>query len=128
MADALRVVVIDDDRDLRELIKITLEFTAGWEVVTAANGREGIEAVRERAPDVVVVDLMMPEMDGYAVCRCLKQDPATAAIPLVLLTARKQLDERQLGAAGASGVVFKPFEPEELASQIRRLCESDEHA
>ena len=128
MADTLRVVLIDDDQDLRTLIKATLEFTAGWQVVTAANGAEGIEAVREQQPDVVVVDLMMPEMDGYEVCRHLKQDPTTAAIPLVLLTARRELDDEQISAAGAAGVVFKPFESDELASRIRQLRKGGEHA
>ena len=123
MVVPFRVVVIEDDSDLRKLVQATLQFTAGWEVTTAADGAEGIEAVRRLRPDAVVVDLMMPGMDGYEVCRRLNEHPDTAGIPLVLLTARKQLDDAQVEAAGAAGVIFKPFEPDELASRIRQLCE-----
>ncbi len=121
MADPFRVVLIDDDPDLRKLVKLTLEFTAGWEVTTAADGAEGIEAVRTVRPDVAVVDVMMPGMDGYEVCERLKQDPETADIPLVFLTARKELNERRAEEAGAQGVVVKPFEPDQLADRLRAL-------
>ncbi|MFB3110597.1 MAG: response regulator, partial [Gemmatimonadales bacterium] len=93
MTSPFRVVLIDDDPDLRQLIKVTLEFTAGWEVATAGNGADGIELVRKLNPDAVVADIMMPEMDGYEVCHRLKQDPRSATIPVVLLTARKELDD-----------------------------------
>ena len=121
MDEAIRVVIIDDDPDLRSLIKLTLEFTAGWEVTSAEDGASGIEAVRSVEPDAVVVDLMMPRMDGYEVCRRLKADPDTRHIPVVMLTARKQLDQQQLSDSGAAGVVFKPFEPDELAGQVQAL-------
>ncbi len=123
MGNALRVVLIDDDPDLRSLIKLTLEFTAGWHVTTAEDGASGIQTVVAERPDVVVVDLMMPGMDGYEVCQRLKREPATAGIPVVLLTARKELDEEQLARVGAAGVVFKPFEPERLAQRVRELVE-----
>ena len=122
MESALRVVMIDDDPDLRKLIKLTLEFTAGWEVTTAPDGAEGLKTVEAVKPDAVVVDVMMPGMDGYEVCRRLKQNGDTAAIPVVLLTARKELDDSRLKASGVAGVVFKPFEPTELAERIRELC------
>ena len=122
MTPPFRVVLIDDDPDLRQLIKVTLEFTAGWEVATASNGAEGIELVRKLNPDAVVADVMMPVMDGYEVCHRLKQDPRSATIPVVLLTARKELDEAQIESSGAAGVLFKPFEPDELAARIRQLC------
>lgn len=125
MGASFRVVVIDDDPDLRKLIKLTFEFTAGWEVTTAAGGAEGIELVRDLKPDAVVVDVMMPGMDGYEVCRRLKQDPATAEIPLVMLTARKELDDEKVEAAGAAGVVFKPFDPDQVAARVRELCEGE---
>lgn len=121
MATSFRVVMVDDDPDLRKLVKLTLEFTAGWEVQMAADGAEGIEAVRKHKPDVAVVDLMMPGMDGYEVCERLKGDPETARIPVVFLTARKELDEERVRELGAAGVVFKPFEPDELAEELRRL-------
>lgn len=122
MASGVRVVLIDDDADLRRLIRTTLEFTAGWVVATAGGGAEGLALVRAERPDAVIVDLMMPEMDGYEVCRRLKEDPATAAIPVVFLTARKRIDEAQVRAVGAAGVLFKPFEPDDLAARIADLC------
>jgi CheY-like chemotaxis protein len=122
MTSSFQVVLIDDDPDLRKLVQLTLEFTAGWEVTTAANGGEGIEAIRSVKPDVAVVDFMMPEMDGYEVCRRLKQDPETADIPVVFLTARKELDEVKVAEIGARGVVVKPFEPGELAERLLELC------
>lgn len=122
MAGTFRALIIDDDRDLLMLVRRTLEFTAGWEVVTAGSGAGGIELARGAPPDVILVDVMMPEMDGYEVCRRLKADPATASVPIVLLTARRDLDERRLAETGAAGVVFKPFQPQDLASQIRAYC------
>lgn len=121
MADPFRVVLIDDDPDLRKLVQLTLEFTAGWEVTAAAEGHEGIEAVRTVKPDVAVVDVMMPGMDGYEVCQRLKADPETAEIPVVFLTARKELNEKRADEVGAHGVIVKPFEPDQLAAQLRAL-------
>src|SRR5439155_717277 len=95
--------IIDDVRDLLLLVRRTLEFTAGWHVRTASSGASGIELAKTTPPDVVLVDLMMPEMDGYEVCRRLKADPATAGIPVVLLTARHDLDERRIAETGAAG-------------------------
>ena len=123
MASDLRVVVIDDDPDLRQLIKLTLEFTSGWRVDVAAGGEEGIALVRNVRPDAVVVDLMMPGMDGYEVSRRLTTDRATASIPIVLLTARKEIDDQRMRVAGAAGVLFKPFEPEQLGPRIAALCD-----
>ncbi len=122
MADTFRALIIDDDPDLLRLVRWTLEFTAGWEVVSASSGASGVELARSAAPNVILVDVMMPELDGYEVCRRLKADPATAQVPVVLLTARRELDQRRLAETGAAGVVFKPFQPEELASQVRALC------
>ena len=123
MSGSFRVVVIEDDPDLRTLIKLTLEFTAGWEVTTAADGSEGIDAVRSLKPDAAVIDIMMPGMDGYEVCRRLKDDPETSAVPLVFLTARTGLDSERITAAGAKGVVVKPFDPDNLASELKAVLE-----
>jgi CheY-like chemotaxis protein len=122
MAASFRALIIDDDPDLVSLIRRTLEFTAGWEVHTALSGSAGIALARSASPDVILVDVMMPEMDGYEVCRRLKADVATAAVPVVLLTARRDLDEELLAGTGAAGVLFKPFQPQDLARQVRELC------
>ncbi|MEO8089400.1 MAG: response regulator [Gemmatimonadales bacterium] len=117
-----RALIIDDDLDLLMLLRRTLEFTASWEVHTASSGAAGLELSRSVSPDVVLVDVMMPEMDGYEVCRRLKADPATSHIPVVLLTARREMVQELVTAAGAAGVLYKPFQPTELARQIRDFC------
>jgi CheY-like chemotaxis protein len=119
---AFRALIIDDDLDLLLLVRRTLEFTAGWEVHTAASGGAGIELARTVSPDVVLVDVMMPEMDGYEVCRRLKADVVTSRIPVVLLTARREMNQGRTVESGVAGVLYKPFQPTELAAQIRDLC------
>ncbi len=122
MGKQLRIVLIDDEPDLRKLVERTLQFIAGWDVASAPDGESGIELVRSHQPNAAIVDLMMPGMDGFEVARRLKQDPSTAHIPVVLLTARTEIDQARLEASGADGVVFKPFEPEALAAQIAECC------
>lgn len=123
MTETFRALIIDDDPDLLQLVRRTLEFTAGWAVATAGSGAAGLELARRAPPSVIVVDIMMPEMDGYEVCRRLKADPATTHVPVVLLTARRDLNAQRVADSGAAGVVFKPFQPDELARQVRAYCE-----
>ncbi len=122
MAGNFRALIVDDDPDLLALMRLTLEYMAGWQIYSASSATEGLEMVRDLVPDVVVVDLMMPEMDGYEFGRRLKSDPVTAGVPLVLLTARTELDKARLADAGVAGVLFKPFQPERLAQQVREFC------
>jgi CheY-like chemotaxis protein len=117
-----RALIIDDDLDLLMLLRRTLEFTAGWEVHTASSGAAGLELARTISPDVVVVDVMMPEMDGYEVSTRLKADEATALIPVVLLTARREMNQSRVAESGVAGLLYKPFQPTELARQILDLC------
>src|SRR5881409_1970948 len=112
MAEPFRALIIDDDPDLLRLVRRTLEFTAGWEVVTAGSGAAGIELARSATTlDVILVDVMMPEIDGYEVCRRLKADAATARVPIVLLTARRDLNQARLADTGAAGVVSSRSSP-----------------
>src|SRR2546428_13904167 len=105
MVDAFRALIIDDDPDLLRLVRRTLEFTAGWEVVTAGSGAAGVELARSATTlDVILVDVMMPEMDGYEVCRRLKADPETAPGPLELLTGRRDLTQARMEVTGGAGV------------------------
>ena len=117
-----RALIIDDDLDLLMLLRRTLEFTAGWEIHTASSGAAGLELAGTVSPNVVLVDVMMPEMDGYEFCRHLKAAPATSHIPVVLLTARREMVQERVDAAGVAGVLYKPFQPADLARQIRDLC------
>src|SRR2546428_11219673 len=102
MLDHFRALIIDDDRDLLKLIQRTLEFTAGWEVHTAPSGASGLELARRLGLNVILVDVMMPEIDGYEVCRRLKAEPATADVPIVMITARRVLDGDRGKVAGAA--------------------------
>lgn len=125
---SVRAVLIEDDADLRRVVQLTLQFGSSWTVTTAPDGPAGIDAVRRTQPDVVLVDLMMPGMDGYEVCRRLLGDSTTARIPIVLLTARQNLDPERVRASGARGVITKPFDLDTLAPSILSLCNAERAA
>ena len=122
---SVRVVLIEDDADLRRVVQLTLQFGAAWIVETAPDGPSGLDMVKNVQPDIVLVDLMMPGMDGYEVCRRLVSDKATAKTPIVLLTARQNLDPARVRASGARGVITKPFDLDALAPAIVRLCHEE---
>lgn len=116
-----RILIIDDEDDIREVAALSLEATAGWEVITANSGAAGIRAAvtSEPTPDAVLMDVMMPGMDGPSTFRMMQQDPAIAHIPVLLLTAKVQgVDQRRFAGLGVAAVLFKPFDPLTLASQI----------
>ena len=123
--NTVRVVLIEDDADLRRVVQLTLQFGAAWIVETAPEGLSGIEMVKREQPDIVLVDLMMPGMDGYEVCRRLAADETTRRIPIVVLTARQNLDPDRVRASGACGVITKPFDLDTLAPTILRLTTED---
>ena len=122
----VRVVLIEDDADLRRVVQLTLQFGASWNVRTAPDGPAGIALVKQLRPDIVLVDLMMPGMDGYEVCRRLVSDDATKRIPIVLLTARQNLDPERVRESGARGVITKPFDLDALAPAILRLTSEED--
>jgi len=124
----VRVVLIEDDADLRRVVQLTLQFGASWVVETAPDGPSGLDMVKREKPDLVLVDLMMPGMDGYEVCRRLVADETTTRIPIVLLTARQNLDPERVRASGARGVITKPFDLDALAPAIVRLCHEERKA
>lgn len=115
-----RILYIDDEADIREVAQMSLELEPAFEVRTCGSGSEGIAEARAWRPDLILLDVMMPEMDGPAVLARLREDPATAAIPVVFITARAQAqDVAKLEALGARGVLAKPFDPMALADQAR---------
>jgi len=122
----VRVVLIEDDADLRRVVQLTLQFGASWNVRTAPDGPAGIALVKQLRPDIVLVDLMMPGVDGYEVCRRLVSDDATKRIPIVLLTARQNLDPERVRESGARGVITKPFDLDALAPAILRLTSEED--
>jgi CheY-like chemotaxis protein len=116
-----KILVAEDERDIRELIGHTLRF-AGFEVVLAANGVEAMALVPGEQPDLIILDVRMPKMTGYDVCRQLKGDPLTGDIPVVFLSAKGQESEIEQGlASGAEEYILKPFAPDELATQVRKV-------
>lgn len=113
-------LVVDDDSSVRAVTELALTRLAEWHVITADRGRTAIDLAREHRPSVVLLDLMMPEMDGVETARILLDDAATADIPVVLLTARSTLgsEEPPWAGVGICGVIAKPFDPTTLARQI----------
>lgn len=116
-----RILVVEDDRDIAELIAHYIE-KAGWQADVAASGSEGLTKARQKHPDCLVLDVMLPGMDGLEVCRALRTDPTTAAIPIIMLTARADETDRIVGLElGADDYLAKPFSPGELVARIRAL-------
>lgn len=117
-ARAALILVADDDGDVRELVVFRLE-RAGYRVVTAADGQEAVEVALERSPDVCVIDVMMPKLDGYQVTERLRASPGLAEVPIVLLTASVEDAAVSRGfEVGASDYIKKPFGPHELLERI----------
>lgn len=121
---ALRVLVIDDDPDILLLCRLNLT-SAGMEVLEARGGEEGIAASLDELPDVIVLDLMMPQVDGIEVIRRLKAEPRTSAIPVVVITAKALGDDHDLTRAlGADIVMMKPFTMRELTTRVMTVAEA----
>jgi DNA-binding NarL/FixJ family response regulator len=116
--DPKRLLLIDDDPNLILLVKDYLEFR-GYEVITAENGREALEVLEQEIPDMIICDVMMPEMDGYAFVNQVRQDERTSWIPILFLSAKGQSQDKIKGLnIGADVYMVKPFEPEELVAQV----------
>jgi DNA-binding NarL/FixJ family response regulator len=116
--DRKRLLLIDDDPNLILLVKDYLEFR-GYEVLTADNGKEALNLLSQNLPDMIICDIMMPEMDGYALIENVRQDQRTSWIPVLFLSARGQSQDRIKGLnLGADVYLVKPFEPEELVAQV----------
>lgn len=115
------ILIIDDEEDM--IYAITLQFqAAGFKVISAADGQEGLEKVRKEKPDLIVLDLMLPKMDGYKVSRMLKFDERYKNIPIVMLTSRNQESDKQLGfEVGVDAYITKPFDPRSLVETIEKL-------
>jgi len=117
-----RVVIIEDERDVARLLEFNLT-SGGFNVVLAATGAEGLAAVREHQPDVVLLDLMLPDQSGYDVCRQLRADPATADLGVLMLTAKGEAEDRILGLeVGADDYVVKPFVVREVVLRVTALA------
>jgi CheY-like chemotaxis protein len=114
-----KILVIEDDPDIQQLVQMALEFTGGYQVSVASDGPEGLGKAEAERPDLILLDAMMPGMDGFEVCRRLKADPALAGIPVVFLTAKAQAAEIEEGLRlGAAGYLTKPFDPMRLKDDL----------
>jgi CheY-like chemotaxis protein len=119
-----RVLVIDDEPDVRWLLRLSLE-RVGHEVILAEDGLRGVAMAQRQRPDVMVLDLMMPVMDGYGVLEALGKDARTAALPVLVLTAKAiPEEEARVTGAGAKRFLTKPFDPDDLAGELERLLEA----
>jgi two-component system, OmpR family, alkaline phosphatase synthesis response regulator PhoP len=119
-----KILAVDDERHIVRLVEVNLQ-RAGYEVVTAYDGREALEKVKAENPDLVVLDVMMPYMDGFEVLKNLKADPATAEIPVIMLTAKAQdADVFRGWQSGVDCYLTKPFNPMELLTFVKRIFDS----
>ena len=118
-----RILIIDDEDDIREVATLALETAGDFDVTTANGGRAGVEAARNRRPDLILLDVMMPELDGPSTVQELQQGETTRSIPVIFLTAKVQsADRRRLADLGALGILAKPFDPMRLAGDIVALA------
>ncbi len=118
-----KILVVDDEPDAVELIEFNLK-QAGYEVVSAADGAEAVKKARAVLPNLVILDIMLPEIDGFEVCKLLRRDPATAGIPILMLTAKAAEIDRVLGLElGGDDYVTKPFSPRELILRVKKILE-----
>jgi CheY-like chemotaxis protein len=117
-----RLLMIDDEESIQIVVKFGINMAAGWEVIAANSGKIGIDTAQKELPDAILLDVMMPEMDGIATFKALQANPITAKIPVIFLTAKAQTAERrQFNDLGISGVITKPFNSLDLPEQIAKI-------
>jgi CheY-like chemotaxis protein len=121
----MKVLIIDDDADIRTIARLSLSRLGGMDVVEAAGGAEGVRKAHDNQPDVILLDVMMPAMDGTATLEALRSQASTTETPVIFLTAKimgTELD--RLKQLGATGILTKPFDPRTLPSDVRSLLEA----
>jgi CheY-like chemotaxis protein len=117
-----RLLIIDDEEAIQIVVKFGINMAAGWELLSASGGETGIDTAERELPDAILLDVMMPEMDGIATFKALQANPITARIPVIFLTAKAQTAERrQFNDLGISGVITKPFNSLDLPEQITKI-------
>ncbi len=119
------VLLVDDDADIRTIGKLAIEGVGKWRALIASSGPEGVEIATRERPDVILLDVMMPLVDGPNVLEALRRRPETAATPVIFMTAKAQKYEiERYRELGATGVITKPFDPMKLPGEIRRIVEA----
>jgi two-component system, OmpR family, alkaline phosphatase synthesis response regulator PhoP len=123
-----RILIIDDEETIQTVVQFGVKMAAGWEVLTAGSGMQGIQTAQTEKPDAILLDVMMPDMDGIATFKALQSQAETEQIPVILLTAKAQTaDKRQFNDLGVSGIITKPFNSLNLPKQIARILHWDIH-
>ena len=118
----MKVLIIDDDADIRFITAVSLVNVGGMQVAEAASGAEGVQKAKEDPPDVILLDMMMPTMDGVATLAALRAQPETMLTPVIFLSAKtRAADVDRLKGLGAAGVLIKPFDPRTLSEDVRAL-------
>lgn len=119
-----RILLIDDEETIREVVQLGIEIEAGWQVAIASSGLEGINLAENQQPDAILLDVMMPDMDGISTLSNLKANAKTRSIPVIFLTAKTQTTEKNnLQSLGVVDVITKPFNSMTLASQIAKILD-----
>jgi two-component system OmpR family response regulator len=118
----MKILIIDDDADIRLIARLSLSRAGGMMVIEATSGVEGVRKAQGERPDVILLDMMMPAMDGLETLSALRSQPATAMTPVIFLTAKAVGDEvERMRSLGAAGVLIKPFDPRTLSQDVRAL-------
>lgn len=119
-----KVLVVDDEENITQILEFSIA-AEGYEVITASNGEEAIEKARREQPNLIILDIMMPKVDGYEACRVLKSNPMTKKIPVILLTAKgREIDKRLGFEVGAADYIVKPFSPSKLIEKVNEYLYS----
>ena len=119
-----RILVVDDENDNRDKARLALESVGGWDVHAVASGREAVAAARAERFEAILLDVMMPELDGPSTFAALREEAGVEGVPVIFLTAKVQpADQQMLRATGAAGIIAKPFDPMQLPSQIAAVLE-----
>lgn len=120
-----RILIIDDEDDIREATQICLEIMGEWEVLTASSGKEGLVKAAAEQPDIILLDVMMPGMDGLTTLEQLQSQSATHNIPVILLTAKAQpAEQRRFGQLAVAAVITKPYDPFTLSEQVSKALQN----
>ncbi len=120
-----KILLIEDEKDMVYAVTLQLE-SSGYKTIAAFDGREGLKVARMENPDLIILDLMLPKMDGYKVCGLLKADIRYNKIPIIMFTARAQESDKKMGEeAGADAYITKPFEPRALLEKIKELLKEE---
>jgi CheY-like chemotaxis protein len=116
---AKRILLIDDEPEIREIVRVSLELVGGWDVSATGSAREGLTLAADQHPDAILLDVMMPDMDGPTTFQALQAAPETSTIPVILLTAKVQAaDLRRFDQLGVAATIAKPFDPLTLPGQV----------